>query len=401
VGEFAPAITITAMPAADERPLIATLLPNRALAPVVRAAWERGDAVLPLNPALGPAETERLLAFARPTHLHDADGVHTRTDGIPVTDDIAAVVCTSGTTGTPKAVELTYAGMQAMGAGVSRAIDAGAADRWLACHPLFFVAGLAILGRAWVTGVPVVVHDAFDIDAVGASPMSEGATIVSVVPTTLRRLVRAGTIGQFRAVVVGGAPLPDPLRAEAEATGVAVFDSYGLTETWGGCVTNGRPNDEVELRLLEADEVAIRGTPVMRGYRFAPEITDAALSADGWFRTGDVGSFANGRLAIVDRIKDLVISGGVNVSPSEVEGILALHPGIADVCVIGVPDEEWGERVVACVVPRDANAVPELSELRAMVRDHLGAAKAPKELRVLDAIPRSPSGKPLRRELRS
>lgn len=382
-------------------PLVAALLRNTALAPAVFAAWERGDAVMPLDPDQPRATRDELIGFARPTHLLDDDGLHPLRAGIPVAADTAAIVCTSGTTGAPKAVELTRSGMDAMGRGVSKAIDATDGDRWLVCHPLFFVAGLAILGRSWVTGVPVTVHDGFDLARVADAPRADGVTIVSVVPTTLRRLVTAGAAGRFRAVVVGGAPLPDPQRAGALATGVEVYDSYGLTETWGGCVTNGRANDDVELRVLDRGEVALRGAPVMRGYRFDEARTTATFTADGFLRTGDVGELDGaGRLRIVDRLKDLIISGGVNVSPTAVEGVLAQHPAVADVCVIGETDDEWGERVVACVVARDASAPPALDALRAHVRDRLGAPAAPKELRLLDVIPRSASGKPLRRALR-
>jgi len=143
------------------------------------------------------------------------------------------------------------------------------------------VAGLAILGRSWVTGVPVTVHDGFELEQVGRAPSDDGVTIVSLVPTTLRRLLHAGSLGRFRAVVVGGAPLPEPLREEAAHTGVAVYDAYGLTETWGGCVTNGVPNDTVEARLLAHDEVALRGTPVMREYRNDGELTRDAFTAAG------------------------------------------------------------------------------------------------------------------------
>lgn len=388
------------MPEPSETPLVATVLPNVEVARVVFAAWDAGEAVLPLNPALPRAELDRLLALARPTHLVDEHGRHTRSDGIPVPEDTAAIVCTSGTTGAPKAVELTRTGLHAMGTGVSAALGVGDGDRWLACHPLFFVAGLAILGRSWVTGVPVSVHDGFDLERVAASPRNDGTTLVSVVPTTLRRLVRADALGGFRAVVVGGAPLPPAQRVDALATGVEVFDAYGLTETWGGCVTNGRPNAGVELRLGDGDEVLLRGAPVTRGYRHDPELTAATFTTDGWFRTGDVGAIdAEGRLAITDRIKDLIITGGVNVGPTEVEGVLAQHPQVADVCVIGVPDDEWGERVVACVVATDAADPPTLDALRAFTREHLAAAKAPKELRLVVEIPRSPAGKPLRRVL--
>jgi O-succinylbenzoic acid--CoA ligase len=390
------------MPATDEIPLIAAALPNRLLAPAVFDAWERGHAILPLDPGLPAAQLKARLEQARPTHLLDADGLVARAGGVPVPADTAAVVCTSGTTGAPKAVELTRRGLEAMGHGVSRAIAATDADRWLACHPLFFVAGLAILGRSWVTGVPVTVHDSFDLERVAAAPRADGVTIVSVVPTTLRRLERAGALGAFRAVVVGGAPLPAPQRADALATGVDVYDAYGLTETWGGCVTNGAPNDHVDFRLLADGEVALRGAPVMRGYRFDETRTDAAFTDDGFFRTGDVGVVDDdNRLVILDRLKDLIITGGVNVSPTEVEGVLARLDAVADVCVIGEADDEWGERVVACVVVRDAAAPPTLDAVRAHVREQLGAPAAPKELRLVATIPRSPSGKPLRRELRA
>ncbi len=402
MGVFTPTIThYGTMPATDETSLIAAALPNRELAPLIVAAWDAGDAVLPLNPALPAAELDRLVALARPTHVVDADGMrsaHPR--GVPVGSDTAAVVCTSGTTGAPKAVELTRSGLTSMGAGVSHAVGAGSADRWLACHPLFFVAGLAIIGRSWVTGVPVTVHDGFELERVGAAPADDGVTIVSLVPTTLRRLLRAGTLAQFRAVVVGGAPLPGPLRIEAQAVGLEVFDAYGLTETWGGCVTNGVANDAVAVRLSDDGEVLLRGAPVMRHYRNDTALTNEAFTSDGWFRTGDVGVFSpDGRLAIVDRIKDLIITGGVNVSPTEVEGVVAQHPDVADACVIGVPDDEWGERVVVCVVAHDAASPPSLTDIRSFVRERLGAPKAPKELRIVDQIPRSPAGKALRRLL--
>ncbi len=383
----------------DGTNLVATLLTNTALAPVVFECWDRGDAVLPLNPALPRAELDMLMALTRPTHLVSPDGTTTLGDGIPVPVDTAAIVCTSGTTGAPKAVELSRTGLESMGRGVSAAIGATTDDHWLACHPLFFVAGLAILGRSWVTGVPVTVHDGFDLERVAAAPKRDGVTIVSLVPTTLRRLVGAGAIGEFRAAVVGGAPLPPKQRAHAIDNGALIFDAYGLTESWGGAVTNGVPNDGVELKLLDASEVALRGAPITRGYRNDDALTTASFTDDGWFRTGDVGQIVADRLTIIDRIKDLIITGGVNVSPTEVEGVLAQHHEVADVCVIGVADDDWGERVVACIVPVDPSRPPTLDALRGFVREHLAPARAPKEIRILREIPRSPAGKPLRRVL--
>ncbi len=389
------------MPNGDETPLVAALLRSGALAPAVVEAWEAGEAILPLNPAAPAAEVGRLLDLLRPTHLVDPDGRHPRTGGVPVPAGTAAVVATSGTTGTPKGVELTGAGLEAMGRGYSEGLDAGGGDRWLACLPLHHVAGLAILGRAWVTGVPCTTHDGFDLASVAASPAVEGTTIVSLVPTTLKRLLDVGApLHEYRRVIVGGAPCPTELRARAEAAGVALVDAYGLSETWGGCVLNGTPIHGCDVRIADDGEILLRGAMVMRGYRFAPDVTAAAFDGDGWLRTGDAGTYEDGVVTVTDRRKDLVISGGVNVSPTEVEGILAMHPAVADVGVAGAPDPEWGERVVAFVVPVDLDNPPTLGSLRAFAREQLAPAKLPREIVVVTEIPRTQSGKALRRLLR-
>lgn len=388
------------MPSGDETPLVATLLPSTALAPAAIAAWEAGEAILPLNPSAPAAEITALLDLLRPTHVVDADGRHARAGGVPVPAGTAAVVATSGTTGTPKGVELTRSGLDAMGRGYSEGLEAGDGDRWLACLPLYHVAGLAILGRAWVTGVPYTAHDAFDLARVAASPAMEGTTIVSVVPTTLQRLLDAGArLHEYRRVIVGGAPCPSDLRARARAEGVALVDAYGLSETWGGCALNGSPIRGCEIRTASDGEILVRGAMVMRGYRFAPDLTSVALCDDGWLRTGDAGTYENGIVTVTDRRKDLVISGGVNVSPTEVEGILRRHPAVADVGVAGAPDAEWGERVVAYIAPADHADPPTLDALRSFARDHLAAAKLPREIVVVEEIPRTPSGKVLRRLL--
>jgi acyl-CoA synthetase (AMP-forming)/AMP-acid ligase II len=196
--------------------------------------------------------------------------------------------------------------------------------------------------------------------------------------------------------------MPPGLRARAETAGVPVIDAYGQTETWGGCVADGVPIAGAHVRLGPADEIEVLGPMVMRDYRRDPEASRGAFTTDGWLRTGDVGRFAaDGRLVVVDRLRDVVISGGVNVSPLEVEQALERHPLVADVAVTGSPDPEWGERVVAHVVPTDAARPPTLDELRAFARDRLAASKLPRELVLVAMVPRTPGGKVLRRELRA
>ncbi len=312
------------------------------------------------------------------------------------------VVATSGTTGERRFVEHGPASVEASCQAVSRALAVDPErDRWLACLPLSFVAGRAIVLRGEVTATPVTVHERFDVGAVGRA--AGDCTLVSLVPTQLTRLLDAGApVHRFRAVLLGGGPVPAGLVVRAADAGVAVHTTYGLAETFGGCVHDGHPLDGVTVRLdPSSGEVLVQGPILMRGYVGDDDATRAVFTDAGWLRTGDIGRFAgDGRLEIVDRLKDLVITGGVNVSPTAVERVVGSHPAFTDVCVVGVPDPEWGERVVAYVVVGDGSTTPSLDELRAFARDRLSAAELPKELWVLPEIPRTPSGKPLRRVLR-
>lgn len=389
-------------------PLTVVCEPPSRAADLVRSAWDRHQPVLVLDPRAPVGERDRQMAVLKPDE--GAGG------------DVAAIVCTSGTTGEPRGVELTWTGLEAAALASSKALGAGGADRWLCCLPLHHVAGLSIVARSWLTGVPVTVLDRFDPSEVTAA--SASTTMVSLVPTMARRLLDAGhdPADLFRVVLLGGAPVPPDLRG---------VRGYGLTESWGGVVYDGRAVGATEVRIGADNEVLLRGPTVMKGYRFDAEATAAAFTradddgdrsrtddagdaADtardwGWLRTGDAGGLdSDGRLYIVDRLRDLIISGGVNVSPTEVEQVLARHPGVADVCVVGRPDPEWGEVVVAYVVVADlpvANpparpvSPPTLAALRSFAADRLSTAKLPRLLVLVDAIPRNPAGKPLRRLL--
>jgi O-succinylbenzoic acid--CoA ligase len=382
--------------------LDAVVLPRPAAARAILQAWEAGRAVLPLDPAAPAPETRRRLAAARPTHLVDGDGRRRLPGGQPVPAEVAAVVATSGTAGAPKAAELTADGLRAASLATSAALGAGPGDHWLACVPLHGVAGLAIVARSWHTGVPLTVHDGFDVALVERAA-GHGATLVSLVPTMLRRLPAAGAdLGGFRRVLLGGGPVPPELLADAAERELGVVTTYGLTETCGGVVHNGHPLDGVTVAVGgpgEEGEIRIRGPMVMRGYHHDQAATAAALRG-GWLHTGDQGRLAEGgRLLVLGRRDEVIVSGGVNVHPVEVERVLAGHPGVRDVAVAGAPDPEWGQRVVAFVVPAQPAAPPSLDELRGLVRQQLAAAKAPRDLVLLAELPRSPAGKLLRRRL--
>jgi len=382
------------------RPLLAVALPRADAALAVVRAWEVGEAVLPLDPAAPAAALRRTLAALRPTHLLDRDGRAGLPGGEPVEGQIAAVVATSGTSGEPKGVELTAAGIEASASAVSTAIGADRADRWLACVPVHSVAGLAIVARAWHAALPLEVHERFDAALVDQAAREGPATLVSLVPTMLARLLDAGAeLGRFRRILLGGAQPPPGLLARAAGRGATVVTTYGLTETFGGVVHDGHPLPGVEISVTVGGEIAVRGPMVMRRYRRDPAATRLALR-DGLLRTGDLGRIGpGGRLEVLGRQDDLIITGGVNVHPTEVEAVLVDHPAVAEVAVAGVPDPEWGQRLVAYVVASDAGRPPSLQELRAHVRERLAAAKAPRGLVVTDELPRTPSGKILRRQL--
>jgi O-succinylbenzoic acid--CoA ligase len=388
------------VPGSLHTPLVAIALPRAAAARAVVRAWEAGEAVLPLDPAAPAAAARRLLAVARPTHLVDADGRARLAGGRPADADVAAVVATSGTAAEPKLVELTGAGIRASACAVSAALHAGPGDRWLACVPVHGVAGLAIVARGWHTGVPVSVHDRFDPALVARAPAG-GATLVSLVPTMLRRLLheRPGGLRGFRLVLLGGAAAPPDLLAAAAAAGGVLVRTYGLTETFGGVAHDGHGLAGVELSVDASGEIGVRGEMVLRRYRGEPGATAAALRG-GVLRTGDLGRLEpDGRLVVLGRRDDLIVTGGVNVQPVEVERVLSAHPAVADAAVRGLPDAEWGERVVAFVVAADPARPPTLDELRGFARDHLAAAKAPRQLVLVERVPRTASGKVLRRLL--
>jgi o-succinylbenzoate---CoA ligase len=339
----------------------------------LRRAWDDGDAVLPLDPRLPPAARAQVLAAAR-------------TDE-PVADGDALVVATSGTGGDPKAVVLTHDAVAASArASTARLGVDPAADRWLACLPLAHVGGLAVVTRALLTGTPLTVQDGFDPAAVAAAAAA-GCTRVSLVPSLLGRVDPS----VFRTVLLGGSAMPADLPRNAVTT-------YGMTESGSGVVYDGLPLDGVEVRSVDG-EIHLRCPMLLRSYRDGTDPKDA----DGWIATGDAGAWdaTAGRLRVFGRIGDLVITGGENVWPVAVERVLASHPSVREVAVMGRPDPDWGERVVALVVPADPAEPPTLAALRAAAKESLPAYAAPRELELVDMLPRTASGKVARTRLRS
>ncbi|HEY0519972.1 MAG TPA: AMP-binding protein [Ilumatobacteraceae bacterium] len=348
----------------------------------LRRTWDAGDAAFPIDRRLPAVARQAVLDAIAPDRLVDESGLRPL-DGRGVDDGDALVVATSGTTGSPRGVVLTRDAVTASAIATSRRLGVTPDDTWLACLPLSHVGGLSVVTRALVTGSRLVVHDGFDAGAV-TSAADRGATLVSLIPTALRRI----DARSFRRIVLGGSQPPDHVPDN-------VVTTYGMTETGSGVVYDGRPLDGVDIRIATDGEIHLRGPMLLRCYR---DGRDPIVG--GWFATGDLGALdADGSLIVHGRRAEMIITGGENVWPSAVEASLAVHPLISQVAVGGVPDDEWGQRVVAWVVPVDASAPPDLASIRSMVGQSLPMFMAPKEVRLVDSLPTTSSGKVRRHDL--
>lgn len=319
------------------------------------------------------------------------------------TDARPWVVETSGSTGTPKRVLLSRPAVRASIAASAARI--GGQGRWLLALPASYVAGMNVITRSLAAGHEPVLLDeqpsfAAAVDELAATG---GPAFVSVVPTQLLRLLDtdADALRTFHTILLGGGPIDPALRARAAEAGLRVMATYGSAETSGGCVYDGLPLDGVELGLLDPDDsgagrVRIRGPVLFGGYDGAPELTAEAL-VDGWFLTSDAGRIdADGRLRLLGRVDDIVVTGGVNVPAAAVATRLREHPAVAAAEVLGVPDDEWGNRLVAFVVGSD-----DLAELRDWVSATHPRSWAPRQLVVLDELPLLGNGKPDRLRLKA
>jgi O-succinylbenzoic acid--CoA ligase len=378
--------------ATSQRRLLALdLPPGAAFVEALDAAWERGDAVLPIDPLAPFAAKRTVLDAMRPHAVIDGSGETAYADPAPLVDDVALVITTSGSTGVPKGAQLSHAALAASADATASRIGQSAGDRWLSCLPWQHIGGLQVLLRARLLDIPIEIHERFDVEAVATS----AATLVSLVPAQLAQLLDAGAdLSRFRVILLGGAAAPPTLLERSREAGAPVVTTYGMSETSGGCVYDGRPLDGVELSITDDSRIRVRGPVVMSGYRLRPGVSAGVLSDDGWLTTGDLGVIGDdGLLQVLGRADDVIVTGGENVVPNAVAAVLAGHPAVVEVVVTGVPDPTWGQRVVAVVVAA-AGTPPSLAELRELCAVRLPRAAAPRALVAVDELPRLVSGKP-------
>lgn len=354
----------------------------------VLAAMRAGVTVAPLNPRLTEPELEtarRALGGGRPGG--------------------AAVLWTSGTSGTPRGVVLSADNLRASARAAAARLALGPGDRWLASLSMAHVGGLALVTRAVLLGSELVAVGAFDAAGAAALIREGRVTHASLVPTQLLRVLDltddAPPPDSFRCALIGGAHAPSGLVERAVSAGWPVALTYGMTEMTSQVATAqaervrakpgtpGAPLEGVELRVADDGEILCRGATRAVGYVASRE---PLVDGEGWYHTGDLGRIDDdGDLWITGRQSARIISGGVTVDPTEVEELLRVHPAVVDVCVVGLADEEWGEKLAAAVIPVEGEL--DLEALDRWARERLSPAKRPRRWWLVDALPLNANGK--------
>lgn len=385
---------------------LAALPTSEALDRVRDALDGAGDSLLPVADG---AATRGLHALAPGTPLLDGEDDES--------DPTALVVATSGSTGEPKGALLPASALRASASATHDRL--GSPGTWLLALAPHHIAGVQVLVRSVLAGTePEVLDLRSGFDEQGFADASDrlrgrtsGRRYTALVPTQLARLLDAGgraadALAAFDAVLLGGAATPPSLLARARDAGIRVVTTYGMSETCGGCVYDGVPLDGVHVAVEGSGRVALGGQVIARGYRLRPD-DHAFTLCDGarWFITNDLGARdGDGRLTVLGRADDVIVTGGTNVAPQSVEAVISELDGVRECLVVGVPDARWGQRVVALLIVSRADgspvpdaAPPGLDAVRHLVKARLGAAAAPRDVLLVDTLPATTPGKPDRR----
>jgi o-succinylbenzoate---CoA ligase len=383
------------------------LEPQRDQVVILHGLMKLGAVAVPLDPALTKPELDARLAGSGaglviddPAQVAEADEADHPLDDAFDLESVHCVIHTSGSGGRAKPVELSYANHFWSAIGTGSRIGTMPSDRWLCCLGLHHIAGLAIVLRCALYGMGLVLTR-FDPGAIRTLVATEQITLASLVGTTLARLLDTGAeLDRLRCALLGGGPVTSEVIERALDAGVPIAPTYGLTEAASGVTTllpgevrakpgsAGTPNLPLELRI-EQGSIMVKG----------PNVALGEVDTDGWLQTGDLGRIdEDGHLYVLGRSDDVIVSGGENVSPEEVEQVLCAHPDVADAGVTGREDPEWQQAVIAAVVLREG-AKTSNSELRDFCRERLAGFKVPKQIEFVEALPRNAQGKLVRKEL--
>lgn len=322
--------------------------------------------------------------------------------GTEIDDDVAVVVSTSGTTGAPKGALLTAAALTASALATHSRL--GGPGQWVLALAAHHVAGLQVLVRSVIAGTtPVAIPAGFTASELTSAidSLTTGRRYVSLVAAQLDKALgdasATAALASMDAVLIGGGPMPATVAERASAAGIPVVRTYGMSETAGGCVYDGRPLDGVRVRIDDG-QIVLGGATLAKGYR--NPVSPDPFAEPGWFRTDDIGTIDDaGVLTVLGRVDDAISTGGLTVFPQLVETALASHPAVADCAVFGVGDERLGQRVVAAIMVASGCTAPTLADVRAHIATTLDVTAAPREIHVVEEIPRRGIGKVDRRAL--
>ncbi|MBC2179039.1 o-succinylbenzoate--CoA ligase [Listeria booriae] len=353
----------------------------------------------------------RAVAFAE-VMMAESSGVTHAVSHFPM-ETVASIMYTSGTTGKPKGVMQTFGNhwWSATGSMLNLGLQEG--DSWLCAVPIFHISGLSILMRSVIYGIPVYLEEHFDAKRVDRFLCSGEVTIISVVTTMVQRLLDTYTKSyhpKFRCMLLGGGPASKTILESCFAKSIPLIQSFGMTETASQIVTlppedalqkigaSGKPLFPSEVKISDQDEILLKGPSITTGYLHNVDVTREAFDADGWFKTGDMGYIdEDGFLFVLDRRSDLIISGGENIYPSEIEHVLIAHPNIREAAVIGIANNRWGEVPVAFIVA--STIIPD-KDIQHFCEQHLAKYKIPSSFHFLDKLPKTASQKVQRHQLK-
>ena len=350
--------------------------------------WNAGDCAFPIDQRLAQKQKAQLVEEFFVDEIVTTEGRSVLgAQGSTIVDNDAVLFTTSGSSGTPKGVIHTHDSLRANADIVARHFGDTSQMHWLACLPPSHVGGFGVISRALIWNCQLTTLPQFDAEQV-ESLARRSITHTSLVATALQRI----NSELFERILLGGAKPPPNLPPNVTTT-------YGLTETMGGVVYNRTALSGIEISISEEQEILVRGPVLMD--RYYQQQLGHPIDVDGWLHTGDLGSMSvDNQLSVTGRRSELIISGGENIWPEAVEAALTSHPDVSDVCVVGIDDQEWGQRVVAFIVPTKTSQTHSLAEWRGHVAETLPRFMAPRQVVLVDSIPRSALGKPQRQALK-
>ena len=350
--------------------------------------WNAGDCAFPIDQRLAQKQKAQLVEEFFVDEIVTTEGHSVLgARGSNIADNDAVLFTTSGSSGTPKGVIHTHDSLRANADSVAQYFGDTSQMHWLACLPPSHVGGFGVISRALIWNCQLTTLPQFDAEQVD-SLAGQGVTHTSLVATALGRI----NSELFERILLGGAKPPPNLPPNVTTT-------YGLTETMGGVVYGRTALSGVEVSISEEQEILVRGPVLMN--RYYQQQIGHPIDVEGWLHTGDLGSMSvDNQLSVTGRRSELIISGGENIWPEAVEAALTSHPDVSDVCVVGIDDQEWGQRAVAFIVPTKTSQTHSLAEWRDHVAETLPRFMAPRQVVLVDSIPRGALGKPQRQALK-